>query len=276
MSAGDTTVRYRSERVTSVALPRSDGRAASRALTMVGVASFFLLATLFACTFEKLHWKVPGAGDVNVADLLALAFIGAYAVVSRPRMPQTTVVVLGFFAAFLLVYLCGFFNLETAEALQQFVKGLVKFVIHFVFLAVAVAWLYRRGPAYYWRSLAWYCGGMAANGAYGLLQLGVAWAGFNLDAAFVQPLTGGASKINIYGVVEGSSVFRVNALSGDPNHLAIMLIVPLLVLTPVYLRLGADHRLRTRLAVLLAFLLLVELATLSRSGLLGLAVGALI
>jgi O-antigen ligase len=48
------------------------------------------------------------------------------------------------------------------------------------------------------------------------------------------------------------------------------------VLTPIYLRLGAGHRLRNRLGVLLAFLLIVEIATLSRSGLLGLAVGALV
>ena len=55
-----------------------------------------------------------------------------------------------------------------------------------------------------------------------------------------------------------------------------MLIVPILVLLPVYLRLGRGHRLRTQLAVVLGFLLVVELATLSRSGLLGLAVGLLV
>jgi len=45
------------------------------------------------------------------------------------------------------------------------------------------------------------------------------------------------------------------------------------VLTPLYLRLERGHRLRIPLAIGLSFLLLVELATLSRSGLLGLAVG---
>ena len=45
---------------------------------------------------------------------------------------------------------------------------------------------------------------------------------------------------------------------------------------PIYLRLGAAHPLRTRLGVLIAFLFVVEIATLSRSGLLGLAVGLLI
>jgi O-antigen ligase len=71
-------------------------------------------------------------------------------------------------------------------------------------------------------------------------------------------------------------VYRPNALTGDPNHLGIMLILPLLVLTPLYLRLEPGHRLKVRLGCLIAFLLVVELATLSRSGLLGLAVGGII
>jgi O-antigen ligase len=79
--------------------------------------------------------------------------------------------------------------------------------------------------------------------------------------------------INVYGAVGGANVYRTNALMLDPNHLGIVLIVPLLVLLPVYLRLERGHRLRTPLALLLSFLLLVELATLSRSGLLGLLVG---
>jgi O-antigen ligase len=95
----------------------------------------------------------------------------------------------------------------------------------------------------------------------------------NLDQALLSPLTGGASAINVYGAVEGTAVYRPNALAGDPNHLGIMLLVPLLVLAPIYLRLERGHRLRVPLAVLLAALLVVELATLSRSGLLGLAVG---
>ncbi len=38
----------------------------------------------------------------------------------------------------MLVYLIGFYNLDTAAGLQQFVKGFIKFVIHFTFLALAV------------------------------------------------------------------------------------------------------------------------------------------
>jgi O-antigen ligase len=92
----------------------------------------------------------------------------------------------------------------------------------------------------------------------------------------LKPITGGASSINIYGAVQGQSVYRPNALTADPNHLGIMILVPLLTLLPVYLRLPKGHRLRPQLAVVLGFLLIVELATLSRSGLLGLGCGLLV
>jgi len=238
------------------------------------VTSFFFLATLFCCTFEKVHWSVAGA--VALSDILALGFLGSYAVLSRSRVPMTTAVLLAFFAAFVIADLIGSFNLDTGAGFAQFAKGFVKFAIHFAFLAFAVAWLWRRGTAYYWRSLAWFCGGITVNAAYGVLQLAFAQIGGNLDSLLVSPLTGGASQINIYGGVNGSHVYRPNALTGDPNHLGIMLIVPILVLAPVYLRLEPDHPVRRRLAILLGFMLVVEAATLSRSGLLGLIVGALV
>ncbi len=122
-------------------------------------------------------------------------------------------------------------------------------MIHFTFLALAVAWLARRGQPYYWRSLAWFFGGMTVNAAYGVVQLAAAQVGLNLDSLLISPLTGGASQINIYGAVNGASVYRPNALTGDPNHLGIMLIVPLLVLTPLYLRLEPEHPLRRKLGV---------------------------
>jgi hypothetical protein len=237
------------------------------------LASFFFLATVFCCTFEKVHWNVAGA--VSLADLLALAFLACYLVLTRPRLPRTSAILLGFFAAFALVYLVGFYNLETSDALSQFAKGLVKFAIHFAFLAAGVAWLWRRGRPYYWRALAAFGAGMGVNAVYGVVQLLVARAGGNLDADVLSPITGGASQINVYGAVEGGKVYRPNALTGDPNHLGIMLIVPLLVLTPLYLRLERGHRLRLRLAVAIASLFVVEISTLSRSGLLGLGVGAL-
>src|SRR5438477_8005066 len=254
--------------------PGAGRPAAADRMTLRSLTSWFFLATVFCCTFEKVHWSFGAA--VSLADVLAILFLVSYAVLTRPRVPRTTAILLGFFAAFVLVYLIGFYNLETSDALAQFAKGFVKFLIHFTFLAAAVAWLWRRGQAYYWRALAWFCGGVALNAAYGVLQLLVARGGGNLDAQLLSPITGGASQINVYGAVEGGKVYRPNALTGDPNHLGIMLIIPLLILTPIYLRLERGHPLKNRLGLLIAFLFIVELATLSRSGLLGLGVGAIV
>ena len=87
--------------------------------------------------------------------------------------------------------------------------------------------------------------------------------GGNLDATILSPITGGASEINVYGAINGASVYRPNAMTGDPNHLGIMLIVPLLILTPRYLRLEKRHRMRKWLAPTIGFLLIVEATTLS-------------
>jgi O-antigen ligase len=153
---------------------------------------------------------------------------------------------------------------------------MVKFVLHFLFLAAGVSYLVQRGQRFYWRALGWFGAGIVANCVYGVLQLLSARAGHNLDKTVLAPLTGGASSINVYGSVEGTSVYRPNALTGDPNHLGIFLIVPLLAFLPVYLRLERGHPWRTRLAIALGFMLLVLLATLSRSGVLGLGVGLLV
>jgi O-antigen ligase len=248
--------------------------AVPRAVSRTRVTDFFFFATFFCVTFEKVHWNV--AGTVGIADVLTIVFLVAFALESRGPTPRTTAILVGFLLAFLVVYLIGFFNLETRQALDQWVKGMVKFGLHFVFLACAVTYLVRRGQGFYWRTLAWFTAGMAANAVYGVLQLLAARAGHNLDHLVLSPLTGGASSINIYGSVNGASVYRPNALTGDPNHLAIMLDVPLLVLTPLYLRLERGHRLRWPLGLTLGFLLLVEIATLSRSGALGLLVGLVV
>ena len=181
-------------------------------------------------------------------------------------------------AAFALLYLAGFYNLDTGQALAQWSKGMVKFVLHFGFLVTGVALLARRPLAFYWLALAAFCGGIALNALYGVVQLALAEVtGTKLDAILVEPITSRQTGINVFGAVGGTQeVFRPNALTGDPNHLGIELVIPLLVLTPLYLRLESGHRLRTPLAALLVFLFVVELATLSRSALLGLACGALV
>jgi O-antigen ligase len=239
------------------------------------ISGALFLATLFVVTWEKVYWNVGGA--VGIADVLTILFLIAFAFEwGAPRFPRTTAVVLGFFAVLLVIYLIGFFNIETKQSLDQWGKGMVKFFLHFLFLAAGVAFLARRPLAFYWRALAAFTLGLVANSVYAVLQLLAARGGVNLDHLVLAPLTGGASSINVYGAIGGATVYRANALTGDPNHLAVMLCVPLLMLLPVYLRLESGHRLRVPLAVGLAFLFLVQLSTLSRSGLLGIAVGLLV
>ena len=242
------------------------------------VISFLFLATVFTITFEKIHWET--GVTVNLADILATLFVVAFLATRLASgdgwLPRTALVATGFAIAFLLVYLTGYFNLQTNQALEQFAKGLVKFGVHFAFLIAGVAYLARRSQRFYWRALGVFVAGIAVNAAYGLAQLAAAELGYDLDQSLLSPLTGGASSINIYGAVDGVDVYRPNALTGDPNHLGIMLVVPLLVLAPIYLRLERGHRLKVPLAVLLAFLLVTEVATLSRSGLVGLVAGFIV
>jgi O-antigen ligase len=265
----------------SIALPRpalAGERVASSRGRLVDV---LLLLNVFGITFSNVRWAAGGL-DINVSDITAPLFLAAFAThrleTGDRRIPRTVVVLLGFFVLFSIVYLAGFFNLETTDDRDLFAKGMVKFAVHFLFLVCAVAHLARRSEAFYWRTLGWFTAGIVANGAYGLLELAVAeTSGGNLDQTVLSPI--GAYQrggINVYGAVGGANVYRTNALTLDPNHLGIMVMVPLLVLLPVYLRLERGHRLRTPLALVLGFLAVVELATLSRSGLLGIALGLLL
>jgi O-antigen ligase len=231
-------------------------------------------------TFHKLQWEL--AGSLTISDVLTSVFLTVFLWDRLERgdlrLTRTAAVALGFFAAFALVYLAGFYNLDTAQALDQWTKGMVKFVLHLGFVVAGVALLARRPLRFYWYALAAFLGGMAVNALYGVVQLAVAEvAGANLDALLIEPVTSRQTGINVFGIVGGvQPVYRPNGLAGDPNHLGIELVIPLLVLTPLYLRLERGHRLRTPLAALLVFLLVVHLATLSRSGLLGLGCGALV
>ena len=235
---------------------------------------FLFLATIFCVTFEKVHWQV--GGTLTLADVLTALFLLSFAIdrfaAHDARLARTALLAGAFAAAFLAVYLVGFFNLDTTQGVAQFGKGLVKFVLHFGFLVAGIAYLVRHGRRFAVYAFGVFAAGIAVNAAYGIVQLVLARGGINLDTLLLSPLTRGASQINVYGAVGGEeSVYRPNALTGDPNHLAIMLLIPLLALTPIYLA-----RRTVWLGALLAFLLVVELATLSRSGLLGLGVGALL
>ena len=244
------------------------------------VVDAFFFASIFTVTFAKIQWEF--AASLSLSDVLTALFLAAFAIhrleAFDGRMTRCAAVAFAFFLAFLVVYLLGFFNLETTQALTQWAKGMVKFVIHFLFLVCGLALVARRGERFYWAALGIFCIGIWANALYGLVQLGYAEAtgGSNLDEIFVHPITGGISNINLFGAVAGEGIYRPNALTGDPNHLGIELLVPLLVLLPIYLRLEKGHRLRIPLGIGLMFGLVMQIATLSRSGMLGLACGMLV
>ncbi len=240
---------------------------------------FFFLATVFCATFEKLAWNV--AGNVSLADILAIGFIVTFAgtEISRRdrRFVYTAATVALFAAIFLAVYLAGYFSLESGQAVQQFWKGMLKWGIHILFLLFGVIYLSRRPSSFYLRTIGWFTAGMVLNSIYGIFQLLAARSGTNLDNLFVNKITGGTYAINLYGIFQQTgNIYRPNALTGDPNHLAIMLILPLLILTPLYLRLPKGHYWKRKLGLTLAFLLVVEVLTLSRSGIGGLILGVLL
>src|SRR5256884_3355369 len=126
----------------------------------------------------------------------------------------------------MLVYLLGFFNLDSKQALDQFTKGMVKFVLHFLFLAAGISYLVQRGRAFYMRALGWFGAGLVANCVYGVLQLLAARAGHNLDRTVLSPLTGGASAINVYGSAGGAGVHRPHPLARHPHPPALVPHVP--------------------------------------------------
>ena len=246
-------------------------------MTLSRSTTFLFFATLFCVSFEKIQWEL--AGTIGLAGVLAVLFVVSFGLERfgagawPRRVPWTVAIVLLFAAAFLVVYLVGFYSIESEQAAAQWAKGLARFAITFAFAAAGIAYLVWKPTRFYWWALGALCIGIALNAFYGIAQLAFAEAGRDLDQTLLGPLLGDARPINYYGSVDDADVYRPNALTNDPNHLGIVLIVPLLVLTPIYLRLERGHRLRLPLALLLPFLLLVELATLSRSGLLGLAVG---
>ncbi len=265
--------------MTSHAVPLARTTCERERVLVQPVLDGLFLLTILTVTFHKLQWEL--AGSLTLSDVLTSVFLVLFAwdrfMRDDGRFTRTAAIALAFFLVFALVYLAGFYNLDTAQALAQWAKGMVKFVLHFGFLVAGVALLARRGLRFYWYALAAFLGGIGLNAVYGVIQLVLAEVGVNLDELLIEPITSRQTGINVFGAVGGTQeVFRPNALTGDPNHLGIELVIPLLVLTPLYLRLEAGHRLKTPLAVALTFLLLVELATLSRSGLLGLGCGVLV
>ena len=249
---------------------------------------WLLLATLVVTTWHKLHWS-PGAGDVTLEDILAAGFVALF-IADRClrrdwRMHRVALGLLVAMGALLAVYLAGYFALENSQQLSQYSKGMAKFVLHFTFFVAGTQHVIDRGERMLRRTVGAFVAGLAINCVYGVVQLAAqVGAGTNLDKAVIGPLTfgqGSLGGINVYGqataVQSGSyislGVYRVNALALDPNHLGIMLCVPILLLIPFALRAGLGSRRGVVLAALLGGFVVVDLLTLSRSGFLGLACG---
>lgn len=239
------------------------------------------LLPLFMITWAKVRLGTPVA-DITYSYVLMIVFVGAFGVDRIMRrdveLPRAAVTVVGFMGVLLAVYLCGYFDLATRDSLKFWVKGLGVWVPHALFLICGITLIARRGRPLFERAVRWFVLGIAANAAYGIVQLGAqALLAVNLDRYVVGALTFGLGKttgINVFGQVDGeSNIYRINALAGDPNHLGVILCVPLLALLPVYL---AKPRERRRLGLLLVFLFGVQVLTLSRSAALGDMVGLLV
>ncbi len=242
---------------------------------------WLLLLTLSVLTFEKIRWETSLV-TLTWTNLLATAFVVAF-LIDRIRhrdllLHPAAITLAGFMLAFGAVYLAGYFDLTDRAALSYWLKGIGTWAIHFTYLILGVAHMVRRGRPLFLRAIVAFTAGLVVNCVYGVIQLTLAIvAGINLDRLVVGPLTagqGGVGGINIFGTVSGSqNVYRINALTGDPNHLGVMLCVPLMVLLPYYL---GDRRGRRRIGLLLLFMLVVQILTLSRSAALGDAAGLLV
>ena len=108
----------------SIALPAPAARAGSASATRV--VDGLLFAAVLTITFAKLRWPAGGA-DVNISDVTAGLFVVAFAFsrVERHdgRLPRSATVLLVFFGLFLVVYLAGFFNLETIDDRDPLSRG---------------------------------------------------------------------------------------------------------------------------------------------------------
>ena len=240
-----------------------------------------LAASLLTMTWAKIHWQA-GSLDLTIGNITASAFVAAFVIDRLQRrddaLPRPAITLCGFMLTFLAVYLAGYFDLDSNAALTFWIKGIVSWAVHFLLLIMAVAYVIERGAAVYLRAIRWFVAGITLNAVYGVVQLAlVVAAGVNLDKLVVGPLTAGQGKvggINVFGqVARTENIYRINALTGDPNHLGVMLCVPLLLLLPVWL---SATRGRRRLGALLVFLFVVQVLTLSRSGALGDVVGLLV
>jgi hypothetical protein len=239
-------------------------------------ADLLFLAAVFTATFTQLERVEVGLKLFDLVALLFMAMLFAERLSARDvELRSTERALLLAAGALLIVYVVGGIGLETHWSRVQFAKGVGRFLIHFGFLVAAVVYLERRPSRFYWRTLAAFCAGICVNAAYAAAQIVAAKAGLDLDGAVLEPLTGRPARTLEYAFSSGPRLERARGLATDPNHLGVMLLVPILVLLPLSLRVQSA-RWRRSIPFLLAFLFLVLAATLSRSATIGLAAGLLV
>ena len=244
-----------------------------------------LLDTLMLLSVATVTWltvRIDSVVSLTYSDILIAAFLAAFALdrlaLRDGRLHPAALSAAGFMLVFLAVYLCGYFDLSVHQATTYWVKGVIDWMLHACFLVAVIAHLARRGRPLYERTISWFVWGIVICAVYGLVQLIVQiGAGINLDNIVVKGITLGLSNpngINVYGQVGGTAnIYRINALTGDPDHMGVMLCVPLLMLFPYWL---AAPRERLRVGLVLAFLFAIQVLTLSRSAALGDIVGLLV
>jgi hypothetical protein len=233
----------------------------------------FFFAAVFTATFTQLERAEVGLKLFDVVALVFVAGLVAERLSTRdfePRSAEKTLLLVA--GALFVVYVAGGVGLETHWSRVQYAKGFGRFLIHFGFLIAAVAYLSRRPPRFYWRTLAALCAGICVNAAYAGAQIVAAKGGLDLDGVALEPLTGRPPRTLEYAFSFGPRLERARGLTTDPNHLGVMLLIPVLVLVP--LSLGAQSpRWRRSIPFVVAFLLLALAATLSRSAVVGLVAG---
>jgi hypothetical protein len=243
-----------------------------------GVPEALFCAAVFVTPWPKVGWR--WAHGASLADVVTMLFVAALLIElwrSRERrVPRIVLVLLGFCAAFLVVYLAALPSvLETTERTQQFAKGFVRFGLHGALLIGGVFVVLRRGRLLFDRGLLWLCAGISVGAVYAGVQLTAERAGFNLDRELLTPLTGVPARTLTYGIDQAPDAHRATGLTTDPNHLGVMLLVPILILAAVYPDLR-PRRVRLCAGAALAGLLIIQAATLSRSALVGSIVGVVV
>ena len=201
-----------------------------------------LLDTLMLLSVATVTWltvRIDSVVNLTYSDILIAVFLAAFALdriaLRDARLHSAALTAAGFMLVFLAVYLCGFFDLSVHQATTYWVEGRGGLGAPRRLPGLRIAHLARRGRPLYERTIRWFVGGIVICAVYGLLQLIVkVGAGINLDNIVVKGITFGLSNpngINVYGQVGGTAnIYRINALTGDPNHMGVMLCVPLLLM----------------------------------------------